>query len=182
MEHVKRPAFRSNFGTYMKAQSMVRIKICANSMFVTFILNSISPDLPRTNNVAEGWHNAFASMTGVKRPSIFRFVDELKKDEDISRSKIILCQAGEAPPPQKPKVIQRNSALKKAVLNYQEQVEAEKLKQAEEANKTDESDDEDMNHGEKNANTWQRNDNPHDKWLNSPEYVLLKAVAHNSRL
>lgn len=29
------------------------------------LLNGI--DLPRTNNVAEGWHNAHASMTGVQR-------------------------------------------------------------------------------------------------------------------
>lgn len=144
---------------------------------------SVSSGLPRTNNVAEGWHNAFASMTGIKRPSIFRFVDELKKDEDISRSKMILCQAGENPPPQKPKVIQRNNALKTAVINYQQQIEAEKRKQTEEANKTDDSDDEEMiQENQETGKTWQRNTGSREDWLQSPESVLLKAVAHNVRL
>lgn len=129
--------------------------------------------------MAEGWHNAFASMTGIKRPTIFRFIDELKKDEDISRLKIISCQAGRSPPAKKPKVIQRNRALKNAVLQYQERIEAEKVKQTEQANKTDDSDDEDDIQEEDNGIQELRGNSEREDWLKGPEFVLLKAVAHN---
>lgn len=146
-----------------------------------FILIS---DEPRTNNVAEGWHHAFSSMNGVKRPTIYRFIDALKKDEDIARAKIVSRQSEHAAAPQKKKAAEQNDAIKNAVLTY--------VKKAELAKEMDDDSDEDEDEDEAEAesiedagdatNQWSRSKSSREKWLKTPEMVLLLAIANNSRL
>jgi len=45
-------------------------------------------DLATTNNAIEGWHNCFTSLINGMHPSIWRFIDALKKEESINRLKI----------------------------------------------------------------------------------------------
>lgn len=122
-------------------------------------------DLPRTNNVAEGWHNAFASMTGVQRPSVFKFIDSLKKDEDIARVKINSCVTGLPAPPQLRKYKDRTTAIKNSVNEYVTKI----------AEKKDDSDDE-------NDDNDIRANVEREKWLKGPEMVLLAAIATHSKL
>lgn len=141
------------------------------------ILFSTVLDLPRTNNVAEGWHNAFASMNGVQRPAIFRFIDNIKKDEDLARKKMVAFVAGDDPAPRKRKYIERDAALKNAVLKYKQQIEAEKDEDSEETDGEDES-----LEVEENGGQWLRTKNKSEDWLKSPEMELLTAVAHKVHL
>ena len=61
----------------------------------------VQNDLPRTNNVLEGWHNRFCSMSTHSHPSIWEFIEALKRDS--SHNHLIMAQllAGAAPTPQK---------------------------------------------------------------------------------
>lgn len=132
--------------------------------------------MPRTNNAAEVWNNAFASMSGMKRPTFYKFVDNLKKDESIARCKIIDCLAGKSPDPPKKHIVQRDAALKRVINSYIES--DKKAKEAAIPNETFSSDDEEMT------------DQPPKKspesdvqmFRKSATMTLLAAVAQNTRI
>lgn len=73
------------------------------------------------------------TMNGIDRPTIWCFIDALKKDEDISRVKMLSCNSGYPAPPQKPKYAQQQAAIKCSVQTYLKAI-------AEEAQKNVESD------------------------------------------
>ena len=53
------------------------------AMFSPWIWNyhdSVMAGLPRSSNIAEGWHNGFRSLMGCTNPTIWRFLDVLKKE------------------------------------------------------------------------------------------------------
>lgn len=56
---------------------------------------SVITGLPRTNNAAEGWHNAFRLAIGSNHPTIFRFIDELKREQGRTEARIVQLNAGE---------------------------------------------------------------------------------------
>ncbi|XP_022171031.1 uncharacterized protein LOC111034225 [Myzus persicae] len=58
-------------------------------------------DIPRTNNSVEGWHNCFSSMLSSRHPSIWIFIDSLKKEESLNRLKVEQYIAGIKPPKKK---------------------------------------------------------------------------------
>jgi len=43
------------------------------------LLFLVEKDIPRTNNVVEGWHNCFNSLLNSVQPSIWIFINALKK-------------------------------------------------------------------------------------------------------
>lgn len=51
--------------------------------------------LPRTNNAAEGWHNAFSLSVSSNHPTIFRFIEELKREQGRTEARIVKLNAGE---------------------------------------------------------------------------------------
>lgn len=145
----------------------------------------ISLGFPRTNNVAEGWNSAFSAMNGVKRPTIYRFIDNLKKDQAIARAKIIDCLACKPPPSPKKKYVERDASLKLAVENYIK-AQSAMQKATEEAQTHDEVDSDDSD-DENDAQRHQGSstseaDSPKQLWLKSPAKQLLSAVAFNIRL
>ena len=44
--------------------------------------------LPRCTNMAEGWHNAFNSMLVCTHPLIWRLLDALRKEQNLTRIKL----------------------------------------------------------------------------------------------
>lgn len=58
-------------------------------------------DIPRTNNSVEGWHNSFNSMLSALHPSVWIFINALKKEESLNRFKIEQYTAGFEPPMKK---------------------------------------------------------------------------------
>lgn len=142
--------------------------------------------MPRTNNVAEGWNNAFATMSGANRPTAFKFIDGLKKDEVISRAKMIKCNSGEEPAPQKRRDADRIAAIKKSVLTYIERKETEAKNSTENSSENDDEveEDEDIDMGEQqqlSSNQWSRSKSELTEWKKSPEMLLLSAIANNNQ-
>lgn len=45
--------------------------------------------LPRTNNAVEGWHNAINQFIGCKHPSIWTFIEKIKKEQGIQELKMV---------------------------------------------------------------------------------------------
>ena len=48
----------------------------------------------RTNNICEGWNNAFTRLVGEYHPPLFKLVNQLQKDESLARINIIQSQNG----------------------------------------------------------------------------------------
>lgn len=130
-------------------------------------------DIARTNNVAEGWHNAFATTTGCQRPVFYKFIDALKTDENISRGKMVECEAGHDPPPKKPKYIKRDRAIKTSILAY---LKARVQNDVQPEANVNSSDDEEEGEKDENAILVERKN----QWQKSPAFTLLKAIAHNT--
>jgi len=57
----------------------------------------IDQDIATTNNSVEGWHNYFTSILSGKHPSLWRFIEALKKEESINQLKIELYISGIEP-------------------------------------------------------------------------------------
>lgn len=129
-------------------------------------------------------------MTGAKRPTIYRFIDGVKKDEAIARAKMIGCEKGDAPPPQRRRDAQRNSAIKNAVTTYLERKKEEAKQKAadneeeeEEEEKEGEVEEEEKSNDERSPeNQWCRSTGEREKWLQSPEKRLLASIAQNSSM
>lgn len=156
-----------------------KVRITHVRKFIYFYLIWINKDLPRTNNVAEGWNNAFSVMAGMKRPSIFRFVEILKKDEAIARASIINCLSGHSPPPPKKKFAQRDEAMKRSVHNY---LKAEKANKEAVEQVTDNGNvSVDSSDDEIEENQCSQGKSSHQIWQKTPTMVLLSAFAQNTR-
>lgn len=140
-----------------------------------FTINFCISDEQRTNNICEGWHHAFSSMNGVNKPTIWRFIDALKKDEDITRTKIISCNSELPAPPQKRKDAEINAAIKNIVLTYVKKTEAD--------NENNSGDEEEENESNEDAAAGgEETKSSRDKWLKTPEMTLLSAIANISRI
>ena len=51
-------------------------------------------DLPRTNNAVEGWHNRFNRHVGCHHADIWKLIDIIQKEEDLSSVELIHIQQG----------------------------------------------------------------------------------------
>lgn len=55
----------------------------------------VQSDLPKNNTFVEGWHNSFNSILNAIHPSIWKFIDVIKKkDEKLNKLKIEQIIAG----------------------------------------------------------------------------------------
>lgn len=148
---------------------------CSNVRRGIFTIAFNLPDEARTNNICEGWHNAIQSMNGVQNPTIWRFIDSLKKDEDIARVKMISCRSGLPAAPKKRKDAEVDAAIKKVVVTYVKDTEADDEKNAyeQEEEGEDECDVGEAAGGEEQSSR--------EKWLKTREMTLLTAIANITR-
>lgn len=106
-------------------------------------------------------------MNGIQNPTIWRFIDALKKDEDIARVKMLSCRSGLPAAPKKRKDVAVDDAIKKIVATYLTDTEADDEKNSYEEEQEDENDVGEAAGGEE---------------LSSREKWLLSAIANVSRL
>ncbi|KAL4154547.1 hypothetical protein QTP88_000404 [Uroleucon formosanum] len=60
--------------------------------------NRLKDNLPRTNNNIEGWHNGFSALLTSSHPTIWKFINCLKKEESINKITTEQLIAGDVPP------------------------------------------------------------------------------------
>ena len=59
--------------------------------------DSVLQDVPKTNNNIEGWHRRFSSLLGGQHPTIWKFIEVLKKEESLTEFQINQYAAGTLP-------------------------------------------------------------------------------------
>ena len=76
--------------------------------------------LPRSSNIAEGWHHGFNSMLSCSNPTIWKFLDCLKKEQDITDVKITKMMMTEPPEPRSAKWRKYDEKLQQIITNFYE--------------------------------------------------------------
>ena len=61
--------------------------------------NQTLHDLPRTNNAVEGWHRSFQANVGAYHPNFWKFIDILKREQNLTQVNIAQARAGHQPEP-----------------------------------------------------------------------------------
>lgn len=84
--------------------------------------NVLSLDYPRTNNHCEGWHNKVNKMVGVAHPNIFKFIENIQKEQSEQEHALSRIEAGHSPHPRRPEYIARDKRLLQIVKKFHDDV------------------------------------------------------------
>lgn len=79
----------------------------------------VEEGLPRTNNTVEGWHRSFQSNVGAHHPTIWRFLDVLKREQSLNEVNITQMVAGFAPNPQRKQYLDSAARISAIVRDFQ---------------------------------------------------------------
>ena len=80
--------------------------------------NRVEERLPRTNNHIEGWHGRMQSNVGSHHPSIWHFLDVLRREQSLNEVIITQIRAGQPAPPQRGKYKAVSESLVTVVGDY----------------------------------------------------------------
>ena len=81
------------------------------------VVSRTEMDLPRTNNNVEGWHNCFCRIINGAHPTLWKFLENLKIEESLSRAETAQILGGHQFPAKK-KYVDCAKRVKKLVSEY----------------------------------------------------------------
>lgn len=76
---------------------------------------------PRTNNSCEAWNRRFEILVGRAHPNIFRFLEELRKEEQYVTTVRESIELGREPPAKKKKYVENDERLQRLAAKYGEE-------------------------------------------------------------
>lgn len=82
------------------------------------VYETILEDLPKTNNSVEGWHRGFQEQIGAMHPNIWKFIDCVKKEQNLNEVRIEQYVSGVEPQPSKRKYRDCARRIKNIVDQY----------------------------------------------------------------
>ena len=74
--------------------------------------------LPRSSNMAEGWHNGFRSLVRCSNPTIWSFLDALKLEQGLTDQKIAERLLLHPAPPRSKKLVNLDNKLQEFINAY----------------------------------------------------------------
>ena len=80
--------------------------------------NQTLDDLPRTNNAVEDLHRSFQANVGAYHPNFWKFIDILKREQNLTQVNIAQARAGYQPEPQRRRYLDSNQRIKNIVQDY----------------------------------------------------------------
>ena len=80
--------------------------------------NQTIDDLPRTNNAVEGCHRSFQANVGAYHPNFWRFINILKREQNLTQVNIAQARAGHPAEPQRRRYQDSNQRIKNIVQDY----------------------------------------------------------------
>ena len=75
--------------------------------------------IPRSSNIAEGWHHGFHSMLSCSNPTLWKFLDALKSEQALTDQKLARRKLRQLPEPRAPKWINYDQRLQKIVDDFE---------------------------------------------------------------
>ena len=77
----------------------------------------VQGELARTNNVVEGWHNAFQTSISCSHPTISKLFNVLQREQSIQEATLVKWEAGQRKLASK-KSMERNESILALVSDY----------------------------------------------------------------
>ena len=74
--------------------------------------------LPRTNNAVKGWHRSFQASVGGCHPNFWKFIDILKREQNLAQVHIAQARAGHQPEPQRRRYQDSNQRILNIVQDF----------------------------------------------------------------
>ncbi len=74
--------------------------------------------LPRSTNMAEGWHHGFNSMLSCTHPTIWKFLEALKKEQNLTRLKLVRMRQFDEPDIRAAKWVRYEDRLQRLCDSY----------------------------------------------------------------
>lgn len=105
-------------------------------------------------------------MGGTGHPTIFKFIEQIKKEQSLSEGKMAKCEANVPAATSKKKYADRDAAILKAVGQF-----LDKIKQLNDDEGTSSEDEDELTQRDRAS---QRRSNP--------AMILINTIAHNTRL
>ena len=81
----------------------------------TGMYNQTLDYLPRTNNAAEGWYGSFQANVVAYYPNFWKFIDILKREQNLTQVNIAQARAGHQPEHQRRRYLDSNQRIKNIV-------------------------------------------------------------------
>ena len=75
-------------------------------------------DLPKTNDSVEGWHHGFSQLLGAYHPTIWKFINGLKKEQSLNEIKIEQFLSGQPAQPAKKKYKEVTLCIEAVIADY----------------------------------------------------------------
>ena len=75
-------------------------------------------EIPRMNNSVEGWHRSFSCNTTFNHPTIWKFLDALKREDAITLTNVAQNIGGHPPLPARKHYVDHNARLVRLVNNF----------------------------------------------------------------
>ena len=82
------------------------------------IYDRIERNLPKTNNAVEGWHRAFQTSLGHNHPTVYKFVEFLRLEQDHTEKKLTRLNVGQQDVTKHAKYERAYTAIKQIVSEY----------------------------------------------------------------
>lgn len=70
----------------MKTRSRRRALLFKHEMWNSF--DNVVEGMSKTNNAIEGWHSSFQRQISARYPSIWKFIDGLKREQSLQKLQI----------------------------------------------------------------------------------------------
>lgn len=129
----------------------------------------------RTNNAAEGWNHAIQQMSYCKHPTIYKFIDVIRKDHDFARTRMASCEAGLNAAEPKKEQVKRHGIMRKAVQKYDRDTQEGGHAISETNDSNDDSEDGD----DASQTRVTRSKSQVESVYQNPFMILLNTIAHN---
>ena len=75
-------------------------------------------DMQKTNNSVESWHKQFENDVGKKHPSVYKLIEEFRKEQSLMERKLEQIRISGDVQKQEKKQEKKDASLKKIVLSY----------------------------------------------------------------
>ena len=82
------------------------------------VYDRVQNELPRTNKAVEGWHNRFNRHVGCHHANIWKLIEVLKNEEDMSRIELLHIQQGRVQQNANPVYARINARVNTVVNDY----------------------------------------------------------------
>ena len=82
------------------------------------MFNRTDDELPRTNNIVEGWHRSFQGHVSACHPVFWKFLSVLQKEENMIRISIVQHLAGHPAPPPRQRYLDSSRRILRILDDY----------------------------------------------------------------